>query len=344
MTSHPNRSQQEIRPLTHMRIAGTIYQDAWRQFDVFRQMRGKNSSPDWPEWCYCPLAAAYAIVSGGGDNRVPLDSVGHIAALGALAAWRVTQTIYRFDPSLAGALADTPIDRLPADVIFRLPEWCVYIETYNATWCGQPIAGFFAHLEHDAVTGRPELRLLIDHDDAEGRPDILGVPIHIGQPTLDEAMVSMINESRRQMIDHGKTLMASSMPPDLSEIMTLEVRPLIGMLLYLCSEQPDLDDFVPVHPEPKRTKKGWKIFPPDRPTMVTVGQRIGDELRRAYLADQIGTGGDRKGPRPHIRRAHWHTYLTGTGRVQRVLKWISPIVVNVDASHKLPVTVKAITP
>ena len=128
MTNHQKRSKHQPRPLAHLTVAGKIYPQAWQQFDVFRQMRGKDGFDNWPEWCYCPLAAAYAIVSGGGDNRVAPDELGCIAA---------------------------------------------------------------------AETRRPELRLLIDHDDEQGRPDFCVVPIHINQPTLTEALQAMGHEAKR---------------------------------------------------------------------------------------------------------------------------------------------------
>jgi len=341
VVNHPNRSKNILRPVEHLRIASTLYPQAWKQFDHFRQLRG-GELPDWPEWCYCPLAAAYAIVSGGGNNRVQNEEAGRIAALGALAAWRATQTIYRFDPAVAAELEDTPIDLLPADVLYRLPEWCVYIE-HDSMWYDQRMAGFFAHLEYDIGTGRPELRLLIDCDDDQGLQTVIGVPIHINQPTLAAALESMVSESRRQAIDHGSTLVASALPHDLGSVMAVAVRPLLGLLLYLCSECPDLGEFIPSRPQPKRTKKGWRLFPPDAPQVVTVGSRIGAELRRAYHDDQVGAS-DRQGPRPHIRRAHWHTYRTGTGRTIPILRWISPIAVGMAGDGTTPVTIKEVKP
>lgn len=74
-----------------------------------------------------PLGGWYAIVSGGGSKRVAIDRIGDVARLGALGAWRVSQGIYRFDPALYGALPSTPVDgELPCEVLYRLPEWCVF--------------------------------------------------------------------------------------------------------------------------------------------------------------------------------------------------------------------------
>lgn len=64
----------KIRPMEHLHRYSTLYPLAWKQINSFREIRGKDL-PDWPEWCFCPLAGAYAVVSGGGDNRLnPVQS------------------------------------------------------------------------------------------------------------------------------------------------------------------------------------------------------------------------------------------------------------------------------
>ena len=66
------------------------------------QAKGTGGLPDW---CFLPLAGTYAIVSKGKTLQSP-NQAHHIGILGALAAWRVTQAIYRFDPSTYSAMYD----------------------------------------------------------------------------------------------------------------------------------------------------------------------------------------------------------------------------------------------
>ena len=83
--------------------------------------------------------------------------------LAALAAWRSTQGIYRFDPSTFDALWNTPVTgEIPTEVLYCLPEWCVFIPTPGKTWQGSRLNGFFAHLDHNLEMRRTELRLLLD--------------------------------------------------------------------------------------------------------------------------------------------------------------------------------------
>jgi hypothetical protein len=43
----------------------------------------------FPDWCFLPLQGADAILSGGGDRRVPRDRIHHAGLVAALGAWRV---------------------------------------------------------------------------------------------------------------------------------------------------------------------------------------------------------------------------------------------------------------
>ena len=60
---------------------------------------------------------------------------------------------------------------------------------------------------------------------------------------------------------------------------------------------------------------------------------IGASLRVAWQRKEA-EGGTHAGPRPHVRRAHWHSYWTGPQAQLEwrkvILKWLSPILVNVE--------------
>ena len=309
------------RPKLHLTAAARLYPGAWRQADQFRSDRGKNGLPDWPDWCYLPMSAWYAIVAQ--DARVPvlglstgtLARVPDVGRLAALGTWRVTQGIYRFDPALLDAIWETPLDGdLPADLFYRLPQWGVYIETHGHQWAHSPLYGFFVHLEWDTNTARAELRLLLDSE-----AELLPLPIHIGPWPLNESVRRAVEEARRQSIMHGATVFTSALAaaPD------LDLAPLISLILYLCSEAPDFgEQSPPANPIPKRTKQGWRLFAPDRVTIFEVGARLGAALRNASSREHPHAS-----PSPHIRRAHWHTYLVGPGRTERVLRWLPPIPV-----------------
>ena len=320
MANHPNRGRQP-RPRQILENIGREFPGAWKLFDEFRADRGKGL-PDWPDWCFVPIAAAYAIVSGGGSNRVSPEQSGDPARLAALAAWRIGQGIYKFDPALYAAVIDTPLTGdIPDDVLYHLPEWCVYIETPTLD-----SNGFFAHLEWDANTESHELRLLIDKGD---RLQI--VPIHLGEGSLKASVDASLDVSKINLAALGMCL-----PDGLSAHITKQVEPMISLLLYVCSQASEIGvGAPPPKPRPKKTKKGWRLFPVDKPTTWDVGTRIGAALRRAYHAaetqqDPGQTATGRAKPRSHVRRAHWHTYRVGPGRKETKLNWLPPIPINVS--------------
>lgn len=324
----------------HLVTAGKLYPGAWRLYDQFRQDRGRDGLPDWPDWCYCPLAGAYAVVSGGGDNRVPDHMVGDVARLGAIAAWRVTQGIYRFDDEFRAHLLETSLEGdLPCALLFRLPEWCVYVETpKHVMSAGEPLHGFFAHLECDANTGREELRLLLD-----GENNLTPVPLHLGAWPISEAASRAVDVSRVHALGMG-----ASIPSSVDKRTAAVAAPLISLLLYLCSEDAEFGDGParPAKPIPKRTKDGWRLFPADKPRIWEVGVRIGAALRKSRELGAVGDGAEGAAAharmRAHFRRAHWHTYLYGQGRAERRLKWVHPVLVNVDSPENLPAVIKAV--
>ena len=160
------------RARLHLQAAGQLYPRAWQQIDAFRA--GPHARRGWPDHVFCPLAGAAAVVSGGDPHGVPPRLIGDIARLGALAAWRPTQGIYRFDPDLYAALVGSPpTGNLPCALLHHLPAWCVYIETDPAQTDG--LYGFFAHLEYDLNYHREELRLLLDSD-----AGFTPLPLHLG--------------------------------------------------------------------------------------------------------------------------------------------------------------------
>lgn len=342
MTS-PQFTRRTCRPRDAVEQLSRDYPGAWSVLDQFRAGKGRAGLPDWPAWCYLPMAASYAVISGGGPNRVSLDRGADVGRMAALSAWRMTQGIYRFDPAVYDAIRSTPVaGDIPADVLCRLPEWCVYVETPGMDMDGQPLHGVWAHLECDANTQRHELRLLLDTD-----ARLVPVPLHLGAWSLAESISRMLDESAAQALMRG----GAPVPRALAAPLRGLVEPIVSLLLYICSEGAELGSGArkPGNPEPKRTKRGWRLFQADRPTTWDVGVRLGAALRRAYQAERTGAagaGGEHAGPRPHIRRAHWHGFWRGPLQGERsfALRWLPPIAVAMGdaAPADLPAVVRPV--
>ena len=115
----------------------------------------------------------------------------------------------------------------------------------------------------------------------------------------------------------------------------------VNLLRYLCSEKPDIPDDTELKTHRSRDSYGN----PKRAVQWEVGIRIGAALRKAMKADVENEAAanemSRSAPRPHMRRAHWHSFWTGKrGGSERklVLRWLPPIAINING-EELPTVV-----
>jgi hypothetical protein len=332
-----------LRPRVILDGFSRLYPDTWIQVDDVRDMRRKLG--DWPDWCFLPMKCVYAIVSD--ETRIkPADQSKQAILLSALAPWRATQGIYRFDPSTFDAIWKTPVTGdIPTEVLRHLPEWCVYIPTPEQTWRRAPLYGFFAHLEHSTQLGRTELRLVLDISATPGE-QLAMIPIRLGIGGVAEALEALFKETAR-----STRVTVDARERDL-EMLKRDMPPLVSLVLYLCCQSAEITDQhganrLPARPQPVKTKRGLRFFPPDRPTRWQVGYRLGAALRRA--ASERGassSSGTHASPRPHIRRAHWHSFWVGKWGQPEVrevvLKWLPPIPVNVHNVEELTTTVRGV--
>ncbi|WP_085440240.1 AcrVA2 family anti-CRISPR protein, partial [Magnetofaba australis] len=275
----PSPDQIAARPLDHLTRFGREHPRAWSELETVRAV-GMAGERAWPDWCYCPSLHGIKAVGGMGA-LAGLLAAGPAAPIApwlavALAAWRYTKGVYLFDDHLRAALMATPITGdIPAALLQRLPEWCVYIATPGLIWDGDiPCAGFFAHLEHDPMSGRDELRIVLDLDEADG-PALRVMPVGLG------------GDLKGGLAD-ARTLpgQESADWPKQDREMVGALAPLVSLLLYLCSEEAEVGDGAarPARPRAKRTKKGEKLFAAKQPALWVVGARIGAALRRGLEA------------------------------------------------------------
>jgi hypothetical protein len=117
---------------------------------------------------------------------------------------------------------------------------------------------------------------------------------------------------------------------------------IVSLVLYICSVNANLSG-QPFKPSATRTKRGIRLFPATRMKLWDVGYRIGPLLARSperRLQDGELTG---LSVRPHVRRAHWHHYwVRSQENRELILKWLSPILVNVEEPEQLPATIRPI--
>jgi len=326
------------RPVRHLVQLGRDYEGLWNDYARFLQGKGAELD-DWPHWCFCPMAGAYAVISGMGQD---MNSIGNdIARMTALAAWRPTQGIYRFDDDVREALMETPNGKIPVDALYRLPEWCVYVETPGYLFDKMNMHGFFAHLEYDVNDHRHELRFLLDVDEM-----LVALPIHIWPGvTIEEGWASGVREIGRVALTRGENSMG--LQARLAEFgrcsqkVEESLGPLLSLLLYLCADENEIVDYKTGKardeqakmPAMKKTKRGVIMPPAKRPVVWETAFQLGRKIREGRENASAGGEGGRL-VRPHIRRAHWHSFWTGPrsepGKRKLSLKWLAPIAVHAD--------------
>jgi len=203
---------------------------------------------------------------------------------------------------------------LPLSVFRRLPDWCPYLmlpEPINGTY------GYYCWLDHDDGY---TLYILPDRDDVSS-----AIPIDIGRGlSLYDATMYYT----RELVSKQE---AEAMEDDDAKMAALDlIEPAIHFLLYLCSDEPEIDDSLepgvsPSRIRPTKTKKGNQLFAPNKVRTWIVGSKISH-----ILTTETVSADGRKAP--HLRRGHWHLYWIGprNGEQTPIFHWLPPTTVNAE--------------
>lgn len=324
----------------------------WKDVDKMRNQIARIQAV--PSWCFMPEDGwnnliVSMLANGDMDGFLPLIMMDGPAILrsGQMASeaaffgtWRITQGDYRFDPTLFAELVATPVTGpIPTDMLKRLPEWAVYVETPGMIHpSGLPLVGFGARLCTHAIGDF----LCIQIFAAQPNGDIIrgSHTVMLNGLTVEESLDLVERETEKNLRSIG---LAAQGPAQDSVVWNKFFSGVISLLLWLCSEEPEIGNGRPVRPTQVRTKKGLRHFPADKPTVWNVGVRTGSALAGAKAVPRArGEPGDgtHASPRGHVRRAHWHSYLTGRkGNPTRIRHWLSPTLVNIRRGENLPVVI-----
>lgn len=323
------------RLLDYLATYSRAYPGIWDMAETLRL-----NADEWggtiPPWCYLPATAWMALVEQKHGPLTPASApvfITNMASLAALSGWRYTQGIYRFHPTIFSALMGTsPLGDMPVDVLSRLPEWCIYLEIPNGIpGAFDGIRGAFVHLDYISDDARRDLRILLDFGDRVGQPLV----VELGAWHIAEGI-----ERTRAAIAAEYPEVAGELDADFIARATATITAIIPLCLYICSDEPDIDGHTPGsrphYASYTRTKRGLRLFPPDKPRVWRIGEETGAAIERGRVAASA-SGSERKGPRPHMRRAHWHGFWSGAikqrpGEEKQperrfCYKWLPPIVV-----------------
>lgn len=299
------------RPERHLREALVDYPKFAKLVDLVYQMKGREKH--WPDDVLIPFGGWKAIVEhyrpeeAGMKSLQFLDQTRRLAAVGT---WRYAKGVYRFNEELLWALIRTLLpETIPMRVLRRLPDWCPYLQLPEGEGS---LYGYYCYLDYDEHSGARELHIVQDDDSGYW----LTVALELTEGvSIQESLFS--HDDKYNAKDRQNFVKV--------------IQPVLSMLMYLCQDEPEVDDSrepgaSPHRVYPKKVKGGKRLFEPLRVRTWDVG----DELGQAISATAPGRMGARKSP--HLRRAHWHGYWTGPRSGERtfVYRWIPPIAVAVD--------------
>lgn len=309
----------------------------WRQLQLLA-LDGRGR--DWDEAVLIPVGLAQGFLQ---EHGLPEESpwADRVAALGA---WDLTKGAYLFDGDLFEELIQAPLDRLPTELLRRLPEYAPLL-LFPRPWEGA--VGAWIFLEHD-LRGTPhlEFRALLLMED--GR--LIPLMLDLLEPDLPGCLTATLEETRRGVEQAAKVLGVGVQEIEeamarFRGVLERHMRGLLGLALYLCSEEPDFSQSPPPLARTYRARGERLIDRPERAVPIQVGWRWGAALRQARSGSHSATGTGRS-PAPHVRRGHWHLYWAGEGsrkdpsrRVPRV-RWVHPTLVGAREGQELPVVVR----
>jgi hypothetical protein len=241
--------------------------------------------------------------------------IGEVMAF--IGAWRQGKSIYRVSPEFAEQLHATSLpDALPGDVLLQLPEWCAYVALRPIPG----VVGAYVRLDWDREASRPVLGLLFDMA-TEAEPEkglLVSLDVPLDHPSLSSALSELLAEA------DGVPCDPSGGVPTLARA----ARPFVDLALYLCSMDADI-----VSKQRNGVRPHRASTPSPDPCVLDVGYRVADLLRGATSSDRVQALSSHSSPSPHMRRAHWHTYLVGKGSrrdpstARRELRWVHPTLV-----------------
>ena len=255
-------------------------------------------------------------------QRVLYQSYDYAIATVVTAAWRYSKQVYTFSKDFYDMLLDMDDFEIGWTLFDQLPYDTFYLELQDH----EDISGILVK-----YNGEPDCSLLYVICDNGG--DVVNVNSGIIKPGKTNSYKTFFETE----------IYASNADFNAPEIILLRqaLAFTIQACMYLCAKNADIEE----NEEQKRVYRPSKNIKNkfSEVRKWDVGVRVIREHKAAQKNDEIQTAStgenNRRRPRQHWRKAHWHSYWIGPKTEQtKVLKFIAPILVN-DNNDEMPVVV-----
>jgi hypothetical protein len=339
------------RPEIILRRNARANPDLWSLLQRNLALREKDGGC-WPEYVHTPYQVARKTVriAYAGRPEMSEESIDDSAyRLMALSAWSRAKGVYTFDPTLYHAIVESPYDgSVSIDVLSRIPEPCLYIRTPGVLLHGRQVEGVFACIDHDPAEHIDWLVLVADTDFGDG---LIPTTFPIGGSTIQETAFDLAEELVGAMAGSDEFgLSSNDLKAIAGEIISV-YGPVISMLMYLCSEAPEIqglggEKFVRVAGRPgashvsgqdarngsdRRSDRNGSDRKVDHTPVLSsrkwlVGAQVGQEMRRFAHAIDIEASRaalGKSGSMPRVRRASWIVEPSNQGG-HCTLRWMPP--------------------
>lgn len=254
------------------------------------------------------------------ENRVLYQSYDYAIATVVASYWRKCKQVFTFSKDFYEMLLDMDDFEIGWSLFDYLPYEAFYLELQD----------------HESVEG-----ILVKYTKAPTRSILYTI---CGKPGKAQTINSGIVDPRESA--SYKSFFETEVycsKADMSDPHVVMVRQILAFVLqacmYLCAKNADIEE----NEVQKRIYRKPTTTIKDKFSEIQkwdVGVRVVREHKAAANGTQkhAETSGDRRRPRQHWRKAHWHTYWVGKGRTRKELKFIAPVLVN-DTDDDTPVVV-----
>ncbi len=316
--------------------------------------------------------AARHMASENNDGRLPVSlirypyfSPGHpdfpeimatVRDCAIFRLWTQSKVVYAMDDGLLDYLSGSSASSIPTEILRAIPHANPYVllprpdvadpqTTYYRSHIGVPWGAF--------VFGRYRNAQLMCSTRDERREDLglmfLGLLESEGGTVLQTIRCTVPLRERLITVENvvnatiaGFTFNAHLAEDDRSRFeawLRTYVAQVFNSLVYVCTDQPDIETYRPGINEAGKVKKSGRRRQrrpraSDINEVVQLGFRMGPLLHQARHQSEREQGEQSAGTGvrqpPHQRRGHFRTYWTGPGRQVPRVNWVAPYWVSQD--------------